>query len=119
MTVLQCPNCGNYYRFGTDHRCPINPAEPLPRPEQVRGETHGDYGQMSSRIQDLKTTMRSGPSWDKLSAAQAEALELIATKIGRIVCGDPNCCDHWADIAGYANLVHSRIAQKPAARNVD
>ncbi len=81
------------------------------RPEQVRGETHGDYDRMSQVIQEIKGALRDGPKWDSMSCAQREALELIATKIGRIVCGDPNHPDHWADIAGYANLVHDRIPQ--------
>jgi hypothetical protein len=55
-----------------------------------RGTTHGDYAIMSLRIQDLKSVMRRGKNWDAMSAPQKEALELIATKIGRIIEGDPN-----------------------------
>lgn len=78
-------------------------------PEQVRGTTHGDYTHMSGVIQKIKDTMRSGESWGRLSASQREALELTATKVGRIVCGDPNHHDHWDDIAGYARLARNRI----------
>lgn len=66
---------------------------------------------MAQTIQGIKDQMRSSPSWQDLSSSQREALELIATKIGRIVCGDPNHRDHWKDIAGYANLAHDRITQ--------
>ncbi len=75
-----------------------------------RGKTHGDYTQMSNIIQSIKANMRSGSMNDKLTHGQREALEMIATKIGRIVEGDPNCIDHWRDIAGYATLAADRIA---------
>jgi|HubBroStandDraft_3_1064219.scaffolds.fasta_scaffold01536_10 hypothetical protein len=81
-------------------------------PEQVRGATHGDYTNMSLRIQTIKSAMHSGPQWDNMSPGQREALELIATKIGRIVCGDPNHHDHWRDIVGYATLALDRIEYK-------
>lgn len=86
------------------------------RPEDVRGETHGDYSQMASVVQTIKAAMHAAPNWNMLNAGQKEALDLTATKIGRIVCGDPNHKDHWADIAGYANLVNDRIGVPPRAR---
>lgn len=122
MASVECIDCGTWFASLSDralHKCTPSPtiAEQLrdPPPEQVRGKTHGDYTYMSGVIQDIKLTMRRGQSWEKLSAPQAEALELIATKIGRIVCGDPNFRDHWADIIGYANLIKDRIAEKSSA----
>jgi len=35
---------------------------------------------------------------------QREALDQIAAKIARILCGDANYADHWHDIASYAQL---------------
>jgi len=49
--------------------------------------------------------MHGGRNWNVLTYAQAEALEMIQHKIGRILAGDPNVLDHWADIVGYAQLV--------------
>lgn len=92
--------------------CPVCGLNLQP-PEQIRGATHGDYTHMSGIIQSIKAVMRSGESWARCSAAQREALELIATKIGRIVCGDPNHVDHWDDIIGYAKLARDRIPGKP------
>jgi hypothetical protein len=40
---------------------------------------------------------------------QAEALDMICHKIGRIVNGDPDYADSWIDIAGYAKLVADRL----------
>lgn len=69
-----------------------------------RGATHGDYSEMSSTVQTIKQAMRRGSSWNNMGPGQQEALELIATKIGRIVTGDSACRDHWDDIEGYAKL---------------
>lgn len=92
-------------------REPVHNAYRVPRPEQVRGTTHGDYTHMSIVIQKIKDAMRAGEAWSQCSASQREALELTATKIGRIVCGDPNHVDHWDDIIGYCNLAMDRIPQ--------
>jgi hypothetical protein len=40
---------------------------------------------------------------------QAEALDMIFHKIGRVLNGDPNYADNWLDIAGYAKLVADRL----------
>jgi hypothetical protein len=45
----------------------------------------------------------------KLEDDQAEALEMIANKIARILNGDPDYADSWTDIAGYATLVAERL----------
>lgn len=66
-----------------------------------RGATHGDYRAMSTCIQQIKAVMRMGSKWIDMSEPQKEALELIATKIGRIIEGDPEYLDHWIDGAGY------------------
>jgi hypothetical protein len=34
---------------------------------------------------------------------------MIATKASRVLQGDPNHADSWADIAGYAQLVAERL----------
>lgn len=79
-----------------------------------RGATHGDYDKMAHCIQGIKVAMRCGTGWSNLNTGQKEALELIATKIGRIVEGNPNCRDHWEDIKGYSQLVLDRIGHKHA-----
>lgn len=53
---------------------------------------------------DLKDYLRNGKRWNSLLPFQREALDLIATKISRILTGDPFAPDHWDDIAGYAHL---------------
>ena len=44
-----------------------------------------------------------------LDADQVEALDMIATKIARILNGNPDHVDSWIDIAGYATLVADRL----------
>lgn len=74
-----------------------------------RGTTHGDYDAGANRIQDLKTTMRAGKNWGHLSAPMQESLDMFATKIGRILEGNPSEPDHWRDIVGYSTLVLNRL----------
>lgn len=45
----------------------------------------------------------------ELQPDQAEALDMIFHKIGRILNGDPDYADSWQDIAGYAQLVADRL----------
>jgi len=69
-----------------------------------REKTHGSYQTQSGLAQKFKKTFRSSPNWDKLNEPQTEALEAIAVKLARILAGDANFKDHWADIQGYAFL---------------
>jgi len=69
-----------------------------------RGSTHGDYPTQAAVTQAIKAAMRTGPNWNRLSDAQRDALEMLAVKQGRILCGDPNFPDHWDDLEGYARL---------------
>jgi hypothetical protein len=71
---------------------------------EERGGTHGDFPHQARCSQALKSIMGTTPNWEHLHAHQREALEMISTKISRICYGDPNCADHWDDIAGYAQL---------------
>lgn len=76
-----------------------------------REQTHGDYATTAKIAQRLKCVIfcEDRAAGGKLSQVQAESLDLICTKIARILSGDPNCKDTWDDIAGYANLVSERL----------
>ena len=69
-----------------------------------REKTHGAFKNHAYASQLLKSVMRETPNWIKLNDEDKEALEMIAHKIARILCGDPNHADHWVDISGYATL---------------
>ncbi len=77
-----------------------------------RYKTHGDYSVRAQATQDIKASIYNIPNgWTRLTAPQREALDMIALKIGRILAGDPDFRDHWADIAGYATLVADRCSK--------
>lgn len=79
---------------------------------EKRSTTHGAYKENARGAQAIKSAMRAERRWSELSDVQKESLEMIATKIGRILAGNPSEKDHWDDIAGYATLVSNYIAQK-------
>jgi hypothetical protein len=72
-----------------------------------RGERYGTFMSRSVISQGLKRVMFTADR--KLEDDQAEALEMIANKIARILNGDPDYADSWTDIAGYATLVAERL----------
>lgn len=69
-----------------------------------RKKTHGDWIEQSQVTNNLKGCLRTGSAWAAMPAYQKEALDMLATKMGRIVAGNPDHADHWDDIAGYAHL---------------
>lgn len=82
----------------------------------TREQTHGDYGVNAGVSQAIKAVFQGSPEYlTKLSSEQKESAELIATKFGRIVAGDPSNPEHWEDIAGYATLIAERLRAAKAA----
>ena len=79
-----------------------------------RATNYGSFLTMSKVTQRLKAVAHqfAGQHNKTFDADQAEALDLIFTKIGRILNGDPNHTDSWIDIAGYATLVADRLQGK-------
>ena len=73
---------------------------------------YGEYGYMATTAQRIKEAMGGRAH---LSAVQRESLDMIATKIARLVCGDPNDRDSWHDIQGYAKLAEDRCPVQPPA----
>ena len=71
-----------------------------------REHTHGDFQATAMIAQRFKDISKSTPNWGgNLTDVQRESLEGIFTKIARILSGNPNHPDHWADIEGGAHLV--------------
>lgn len=73
-----------------------------------RGGNYGDFRENSLLIRNLKRIVEEHikeTNLDKLEDHEAEALDMIFHKIGRIVCGNRAYKDSWTDIAGYATLV--------------
>lgn len=81
-----------------------------PLPNQ-RESTHGDYTDTARIAWRIKNTIRQElverhkRSQPQLTYRQLESLDMIATKIARIISGDASNTEHWEDIAGYAKLI--------------
>jgi len=95
---------------------PWQPPEMLPMPEvdatlDARAVDYGKFIEGAEVMQMLKRVVQNALSnRDKtLAHDQAESLDMIIHKIGRIINGNPDVVDHWLDIAGYAQLVADRL----------
>ena len=78
---------------------------------KARGDKYGTFIGNATIAQALKRVVyEHAKAHDKeFTDDQMEALDMICTKLGRIVNGDPNYADSWLDIAGYAKLVSDRL----------
>ena len=74
-----------------------------------RGELYGNYLEQTTISSNIKEAMQEISTYWDMGTDQRDALEMIAVKMSRIVNGDPNYADNWADIAGYATLVKDRL----------
>lgn len=74
-----------------------------------RQKKYGSYESNARIAQNIKAAMRASPNWEILKASQRESLELIATKIARILNGDPHNPDSWHDIGGYSELIEHEL----------
>ena len=66
--------------------------------------THGSFDDTATIAQTIKAVMKRSKNWESLPNQSKEALELIATKVARILNGDATDPEHWNDVAGYARL---------------
>lgn len=76
---------------------------------KTRSTTHGDFTDGAKFTQSVMRAAAIAPSWVRMNDVQKEAFHHIVQKLQRAVCGDPNCKDHWIDVAGYATIVSDRI----------
>jgi len=74
-----------------------------------RSPTHGDFVKQASLSGNLKAAIRCRER--SIPTYQMEALEMICVKMSRIVHGDNNLEEHWADIAGYATLIVNNLEE--------
>ena len=74
-----------------------------------RAKTHGDFYDVATTAQELKDALRRGKNWKVLDDTQREALEMVATKIARMLSGDPLYLDNVVDIIGYMTLLKRHI----------
>ena len=79
-----------------------------------RENTHGDFRETARVAQALKRVIIHARQGRQLDSSAAEALDLIATKIARILCGNANEPDHWVDLSGYSMLIARRLLAEGA-----
>lgn len=77
-----------------------------------RGATYGLFEEQARITQQIKERMHVQEKWDDLPDDMKESLDMIASKIARILNGDPNYVDSWHDIIGYARLIEKRLTPK-------
>jgi hypothetical protein len=80
----------------------------------IRGSNYGSFEDVAGFAQVMKGLVRDTQDGRGayLPADQCEALDMIASKIARIVNGNADYVDSWIDIAGYATLVADRLQGK-------
>lgn len=91
--------------------------EPAPETNQIekildkRAEQYGTFVRNANIAIKLKQVIHNAMVREntQLYPDQLQALDMIATKIGRILTGNPSHLDSWMDIAGYATLVSDRL----------
>lgn len=85
-----------------------------------RGSTYGSFEEQGQIEQAIKRVFHDTPNWKSLNDDSKSALEMIATKISRILKGNPEHHDSWHDIVGYAKLVADRIERnaKPISKEM-
>lgn len=70
-----------------------------------RGQTHGSFTENAVIAQTLRLVFRRRPEvWEAMPVEHREALDMIATKLSRILSGQSTFLGHWEDVAGYAEL---------------
>jgi hypothetical protein len=74
-----------------------------------RGANYGDFAFVAFRSQQIQNHLRVRDPEKQYTPTQREALQMIASKLARIVTGNPGYRDSWIDIAGYAQLVADSI----------
>jgi len=91
--------------------------EPAPETNQIekildkRAEQYGTFVRNADIAIKLKQVIHNAMVREdtQLYPDQLQALDMIVTKIGRILTGNPSHLDSWMDIAGYATLVSDRL----------
>lgn len=81
-----------------------------------RGSRYGDFGTQSETAQAIRRAFKASPNWEFLPDYAREGLDLVATKISRMLCGDPLYLDNVVDILGYMTLVKTEMEKEHARR---
>lgn len=75
----------------------------------VRSSNYGKYVDQAAVELQIKQAFENTPNWASLKPDARCALDMIATKVSRILTGKPDLHDSWHDIQGYSKLIADRI----------
>lgn len=75
---------------------------------ETREQTHGSFEDNAILSQSIKSFLRAGPGWKRLTDIERESMDMIALKFSRILSGKSMSKEHWEDVHGYAGLVLER-----------
>jgi hypothetical protein len=81
-----------------------------------RDKTHGPFADNAAYSQQIKRLCHSAPCWNFLHDVHKESLHMIALKLSRILSGQADHEDHWADIEGYARLGKAACGRREVKR---
>ena len=77
---------------------------------RTRGSDYGEsFAEQCFYAQSIKHLMHSSPQWKEMQNDQKEAMDMIATKLSRLLYGNCNHLDSWHDIIGYARLIEKTL----------
>ena len=79
-----------------------------------RGSRYGDFGVQAQTAQAIREAFQKSQNWEYLPPYMREGLDLVATKISRMLCGDPMYMDNVVDILGYMTLVKTEMEKEHA-----
>lgn len=81
---------------------------------EERKKTHGEFINHARISQRLKFVVNDELQLANkmLDADMQESLDMICHKIARIINGNDETADHWADVAGYSTLVYNRLLKE-------
>jgi hypothetical protein len=75
-----------------------------------REKVYGSFKDYSKIARELKYIVNAADQRIiLLSNDKREALDMIMSKVARILNGDPDYIDSWHDIAGYATLIVNNL----------
>lgn len=74
-----------------------------------RGKSYGDFSDNAKVAQELKALVRKGSSWNAMPPHMKEGLDMILSKVSRMVTADWTHEDNLIDIQGYAKLMQERL----------
>ena len=83
-----------------------------------RGSRYGAFIDNATIAQKMKVDAKWGLAWEDMEPDAQEAIDMICTKISRIVTADWRYVDNWRDIEGFAKLVADRLEAEELRKNL-